>query len=144
MTPEDISRQAALRMRGAFERLAPFIERHTGSVCPECARVCCANKHGTPEAEDTLFFGALGTKAQAAEGPPEALCSLLGPAGCGLPRWQRPFRCTWYFCEPLLGAMMRDRGPLYRGFVEDLGLLVRLRREFLDAAGFTGEGGAAR
>jgi hypothetical protein len=33
----------------------------------------------------------------------------MGPQGCIQPRWLRPFKCTWYFCEPLLAAMAADR-----------------------------------
>ena len=37
------------------------------------------------------------------------LGKVLGPKGCVQPRWMRPFKCTWYFCEPLLKAL--DDGP---------------------------------
>ncbi|MDA8170172.1 MAG: hypothetical protein M0Z59_10830 [Nitrospiraceae bacterium] len=126
------SRELALQMKEAFERLSPYIERHTGEVCPFCVKVCCANKHGTPEAQDFFFFGSLGIEAVPAQGPADAVCSLLSAAGCTLPRWQRPFRCTWYFCGPLLEAMRNGSGREYRAFVSELERLVGLRRELLE------------
>ncbi len=130
-TPEGLARL----MEESFERLSPYIERHTGKVCPACKKVCCANKHGTPEREDLLFYRALGAEAEPANGPADAVCSLLGASGCGLPRWRRPFRCTWYFCEPLLDSMRRGNGRQYRLFVEELDRLVKLRARLLELAG---------
>ncbi len=131
-TPETLARL----MRESFMRLTPFMERHTGRVCPHCPKVCCANRHGTPEEEDFIFYRALGVAARPASGAPFEVCSLLGATGCKLPRWQRPFRCTWYFCEPLLDSMRRDSGRQYRAFVAELARLVGLRGRLLALAGF--------
>ena len=114
-------------MKESFEKLGPYIEKHTQRVCPVCQKVCCANKHGTPEREDFLFYRALGVEPEPARGAPDEICSLLGGTGCGLPRWQRPFRCTWYFCGPLLDSMRRGNGREYRRLVAELALLVELR-----------------
>jgi hypothetical protein len=121
---------SALEIKGLFESISPFIESHTARVCPFCPKVCCANKHGTPEEEDYLLFSALDIEPSPAEGHPDHLCSLLGDKGCSLPRWQRPFRCTWYFCEPLLASMREEGGRNYREFVKNLDELVRKRQEF--------------
>ena len=120
-------------MMGSFEKLDSYIEEHTGRVCPHCRKICCANRHGTPEEEDSTFYRVLGmeAKTETAEGPPDAACSLLGSAGCVLPRWQRPFRCTWYFCLPLLESMRLDGGRPYRAFVSELARLVGLRNELI-------------
>ena len=118
-------------MTGSFEKLGPYIERYTSVVCPRCTKVCCANRHGTPEEEDFTFYRALGVEARPAEGPPGAVCSLLGSTGCVLPRWRRPFRCTWYFCPPLLEEMRRDGGRPYRDFVSELARLVDLRNKLI-------------
>ena len=120
-------------MADSFERLTPFIEKHTSLVCPSCVKVCCANRHGTPEAEDFIFFRALGVEAKPAGGEPDAVCSLLGKTGCALPRWQRPFRCTWYFCPPLLESMKGGSGRQYRAFVEELARLVDLRNRLISS-----------
>ncbi len=126
--PEGLARL----MAESFERLSPYIERHTAEVCPGCKKVCCANKHGTPEREDYLFYLALGAQAKPASGAADEVCSLLEVSGCALPRWRRPFRCTWYFCEPLLDSMRLGNGRQYRLFVAELARLVELRAMLID------------
>jgi hypothetical protein len=36
---------------------------------------------------------------------PEGPCQFMGQTGCTLQRWTRAFKCTWFFCEPLLAAL---------------------------------------
>ena len=55
-------------------------------------------------------------------------CRHLGPRGCGLPRWQRPYRCTWYFCDALLQRMPSCDPRGYRAFVDRLKALGELLR----------------
>ncbi len=90
---------------------SPMIEEYTADVCPSCTDVCCRQKHGLYRERDIRYLRALEVAiplrdtARPLEGP----CEAMGPWGCILPRWLRPFKCTWYFCEPLLAAL--DRGP---------------------------------
>lgn len=86
---------------------SPVIEEYTAAICPGCTDVCCRQKHGTFRENDILYLQALGCdvpqrdEKRPADGP----CELMGPQGCDQPRWLRPFKCTWYFCEPLLKAL---------------------------------------
>ncbi len=88
-----------------------LIEKYTSEACPACVDVCCKQKHGVYQERDILYLHALGAevpqcdKARPLEGP----CQFMGPRGCDKPRWLRPFKCTWYFCEPLLVAL--NEGP---------------------------------
>ena len=90
---------------------SPLIEEYTADVCPDCIDVCCRQKHGLYQERDIRYLRALEVAvpprdtARPLEGP----CEAMGPKGCTLPRWLRPFKCTWYFCEPLLAAL--NRGP---------------------------------
>jgi hypothetical protein len=90
---------------------SPLIEEYTADICPSCTDVCCRQKHGLYCERDIRYLRALEVAiplrdtARPLEGP----CEAMGPGGCILPRWLRPFKCTWYFCEPLLAAL--DRGP---------------------------------
>lgn len=127
---ERISRALAEEMKEAYDAVSPFIEKHTVRVCPTCEKVCCIDRHGTHEGEDLAFLHALG-----AGPPPNAPkaedtepCRHLTSTGCLLPRWQRPFRCTWYFCSPLLEEMPRENPREYREFMRALGRLQELRR----------------
>jgi hypothetical protein len=84
-----------------------LIEEYTSRVCPDCTDVCCRQKHGMYRENDILYLRALGEavatrdQGRTLEGP----CELIGPRGCTQPRWLRPFKCTWYFCEPLLKSL---------------------------------------
>jgi hypothetical protein len=125
----------ARMMKEAYEDLSPFIEKHTMRVCPVCERVCCIDRHGSHEAEDIMFLEALG------EGVPPVPrkkddtqpCRHLGPSGCAIPRWQRPYRCTWYFCARLLDEMPHRDPREYREFVRALGRLKELRGRAAEA-----------
>jgi hypothetical protein len=122
-------------MKEAYEAVSPFIEEHTTAVCPSCKSVCCIDRHGTHEEEDLLFIDALG-EPPPSEGPRQddaGPCRHLSPAtGCGIQRWRRPFRCTWFFCQPLLDKMRLENPKEYRRFVDGLQGLVRLRRRLFE------------
>jgi hypothetical protein len=126
-----LSHEIAEAMREAYDAVSPFIELHTSRVCPLCQRVCCIDRHGTHEPEDLAVIEALS------ESPPQEKplepdtrpCRQLGPTGCSLKRWQRPYRCTWYFCDALLEEMPREDPRAYREFIGRLRLLQELRHE---------------
>ncbi len=63
-----------------------------------------------------------------------APCRYLGPRGCTLERYERPYRCTWYFCPQLLQALASAEPREYRALVERLGRLQALRAKFLEGA----------
>ncbi|HAK61493.1 MAG TPA: hypothetical protein DCO77_14140 [Nitrospiraceae bacterium] len=107
---EEIRSQAE-QLKELLVRSSPLIEEYTAMVCPECSDVCCRQKHGTFREADRIYLGALGIEIPPSdpERTPEGPCQFMGPTGCVRPRWLRPFKCTWYFCEPLLAAL--NEGP---------------------------------
>jgi hypothetical protein len=119
----------------AYNAVSPLIERYTHEVCPSCESVCCIDRHGAHEEEDMAFMAMLGEglppgKPREDESEP---CRHLSPAGCALPRWRRPYRCTWYFCDPLLEAMPQGDPRAYRQLVSGLQRLAGLRRRLIEA-----------
>jgi hypothetical protein len=110
----DIRVLTAERLKRLLIVSSSLIEEYTREVCPGCIDVCCRQKHGVYRERDILYLHALGVEvpprdeARPLEGP----CQFMGPRGCFQPRWLRPFKCTWYFCEPLLAAL--DQGPQRR------------------------------
>ena len=102
MTPDQ-----AQRLRQLLMESSPLIEEYTAVVCPGCVDVCCKQKHGTHGERDLAYLHALGAPAPPLEAgrDPDGPCQFMGPAGCTLPRWKRAFKCTWFFCEPLLAAL---------------------------------------
>jgi hypothetical protein len=102
---------AAGRLQQLLIESSPFIEEYTRELCPSCTDVCCRQKHGIYRERDVIYLAALETAipAREPERPPDGPCQALGEGGCMHPRWLRPFKCTWYFCDPILKAL--DDGP---------------------------------
>lgn len=131
MTPADKAFEIAEEMRETFNLLSPFIEKHTSIVCPDCDKVCCAERHGCYDGDDIFFLKALGIDVSqevintGGNGP----CRFISEKGCVLERWKRPFRCTHFFCDALLKSLENDNAKLYRAFVEYFRHLIRLRQK---------------
>ena len=88
-----------------------LFEEYTSRVCPDCTDVCCRQKHGIYGEGDMRYLKALDEQIPRRDlsRPGEGPCEAMGPRGCVQPRWLRPFKCTWYICEPLIAAL--DEGP---------------------------------
>ncbi len=127
--------EKAQEYKKAFDALDPLIQYHTSRVCPYCGMVCCANKHGFPAFEDLVGILAMGLDL------PEYrfdvnendMCQFMGPEGCLLPRHQRPYRCTWYFCDPLLIQLEIGPPDHYHRFVRDTERLSAARIQMIKA-----------
>lgn len=110
MTASDSTR-AALRLQQLLSETSPLIESCTSAVCPSCIDVCCRQRHGLYTDRDRAYLAALGADVPHHDPllPLDGPCQFLGPDGCAKPRWQRAWKCTWFFCEPLLRAL--EAGP---------------------------------
>jgi hypothetical protein len=126
--------ELADELKEAFNAVSPFIEKHTSIVCPDCTKVCCIDKHGRYDKNDLVFLSALGVKIQPdlPDREESAPCRFLHEKGCSRERWERPFRCTHFFCAPLLKSLENDNAKLYRAFVEYLQYLVSVRQRLLE------------
>ena len=126
--------EIADELKEAFNAVSPFIEKHTSIVCPECKKVCCIDKHGRYDKNDLVFLMALGVKVQPDLPDREELdpCRFLNEKGCSRKRWERPFRCTQFFCDALLKSLENDNAKLYRAFVEYLQYLISVRQRLLE------------
>ncbi|MEK7333188.1 MAG: hypothetical protein AAB017_07410 [Nitrospirota bacterium] len=118
-------------LKKAFDAVSPYIQRHTSKVCPSCSKVCCINKHGNYDEVDMVFIRALGLDSadNKSDKPDTDPCRFLNKDGCSLPRYKRPFRCTWYFCERLLESMKADSAKEYKSFISVLQNLQGLRKK---------------
>lgn len=130
----DDQKEMAHELKDAFSAVSPFIEKHTSIVCPECEKVCCIDKHGRYDKNDLVFLRALGIEIPHDPSDLEEteLCRFLKEKGCSRQRWERPFRCTHFFCDPLLKSLENDNAKLYRAFIGYLQYLVDVRRRLLD------------
>ena len=106
MTPSGPTEKAK-RLKQHLIESSPLIEEYTRQVCPSCTDVCCRQRHGLFTGTDLAYLAALGEPVPAHDPshPPDGHCQFLTKRGCAKPRWQRAWKCTWYFCEPLLRAL---------------------------------------
>lgn len=111
-----------------------FIQRYTEDVCPSCKKVCCINKHAYHEHEDIVYLYALGERLPHYEKNRDDSepCQFLEATGCSVRRVLRPYRCTWYFCTPLLERMQEASAQDYRRFIVSLQQLTQKREEMLN------------
>lgn len=95
------------RLKQLLIESSPLIEAYTRQVCPSCTDVCCIQRHGLFTESDRGYLAALDEPVPPHDPlrPLEESCQFLTGAGCMKPRWQRAWKCTWYFCEPLLRAL---------------------------------------
>jgi len=123
-----------LKLRALFEEVSPLIEDYTSKVCPSCKDVCCKQRHAYYDGEDRIYISALGLSfPEYSERDLEEPCEFLSSDGCSRPRWQRPFRCTWYFCGPLLRHMHEGPARPYRRLVGLLKEIVELKGRLLSS-----------
>lgn len=129
----DSKTEIAHELREAFNAVSPFIEKHTSIVCPDCKNICCADRHGRYDSDDVIFIKALGADAfQEHDGRDEnSTCRFMIETGCSLVRWMRPFRCTFFFCNPLLKSLENDNAKLYRAFTHYFQHLVHVRQNLI-------------
>jgi hypothetical protein len=129
--------ELALQIKEAFNTVSPFIEKHSAIVCPECKKVCCADKHGRYDDDDVTFLKSLGERHdQESNGmDKEGSCRFIFETGCSLERWRRPFRCTLFFCDALLKSLENDNAKLHMAFVEYFQYLVSLREKLIEEYG---------
>lgn len=124
---------AAQTYKEAMELVSSFTEEYTQKTCPYCGTVCCAQKHGLPEFGDVAAFLSLGYEIPSYDlnRPLSGACQFMGKRGCILERIVRPYRCTWYFCDPLLTQIEIGPTAHYNQFIKLVQRLSETRGRML-------------
>jgi len=128
-------RQSAADARDLIETISLDIERYTATVCTDCCSVCCSNRHSRYDRSDSIFLTALGLDVPEYDSNigETAPCRFLGNRGCLLQRSRRPYRCTWFFCTPLLDHIIKTSDPsAYRRFLSTLQTITEKRTRMID------------
>ena len=126
--------ELASEIKEAFNTVSPFIEKHTAKLCPDCKHLCCKDKHGRYDQDDIKFLKAINEVIPPAQlerhesGP----CRYMSENGCSIERYLRPFRCTHFFCNPLLKSLEEDNAKLYAAFIEYFKHLISVRQKILN------------
>ena len=128
------SRKLATEISSLIDTLGLFIKRHTETVCPRCLDVCCINRHSRYAYDDIVYLSALDEQMipRKKDISDTARCQFLGEKGCVIKHSLRPYRCTWYFCSPLLEQIELDPVQEYKRFIELLQQITLKRENLLD------------
>jgi len=123
-----------------IDKASYFIQKNISEVCPSCENVCCINYHAYHDYEDIVYMYAIGLKLPdykrgIKDSDP---CQFLSEHGCKIERAVRPFRCNWYFCEPLLRHIENGPARPYREFINIFHEIIDIRSEMLKEF-FSGE-----
>lgn len=131
----DVVREKAGIFMASFMKMDPFIQEYTAKTCPYCGSVCCAQKHGMPDFGDAVAIIAMGFELPEyrLDVDMNGMCQFMGDMGCVLPRAQRPYRCTWYYCDPLLKQIEIGPARHYRNFIADVQEMGSARGNLLKA-----------
>ncbi len=75
-------------------------EHLCSKICFQCSAPCCLVADVSYDFRDLLFI--IMTDQELPPGQPRRksgeVCRYLGDAGCRIPRFRRPWICTWYLC----------------------------------------------
>jgi len=123
----------ACKIRDGINQIDSFVQQVTAAACPSCEKVCCINRHGYYDCEDLIYIYALGLKLLVYKECVKDTepCQFLSMYGCTIERSIRPFRCNWYFCNPLLEYMEKGPQRQYREFINRFHEIIELRAEMI-------------
>ncbi len=124
---------SAQKYKTVMDKHDPFIQSYSAKTCPYCGTICCANRHGVPDFGDLIIFLALDLRVPHYNlvQDERAPCQFIGERGCKVERILRPYRCTWYYCDPMLVQIEIDKPSEYRRFIKEVGELAETRGETL-------------
>jgi hypothetical protein len=114
-----LRRQAARLVQG-LETLFPVLDCLCVRTCPACHDPCCLRARPWFDFRDLLLMhlAGLSTPLLQTLGDGTSRCRYAGPLGCTLPRYSRPWICTWYICpaqkELLASEPERRRVPFQK------------------------------
>lgn len=126
--------EGAQAVREKIGEMDAFIQTNTAEICPQCLNICCINTHGYYDYQDLIYIYALGLRGPVyREGIKDTdPCQFIAGTGCTIARPLRPFRCNWYFCNPLLAHIENGPARPYREFIALFHDVIALRKEMLD------------
>jgi len=102
--------------------------RNTCILCPD---PCCLSADVRYDLRDLLFL-KLTDQVQPAGQPremPGKSCRYLGTKGCTLPRFSRPWICTWYLCPVQKSRLLRDNGDSLVKLTTEIKKIQQTRKE---------------
>lgn len=95
-----VAEESAARIAALMTSIDGLLDRLGKETCARCLSPCCLTADVSYDFKDLLFLHLTGQKLPS--GQPRRknneVCRYLESGGCGIPRRQRPWICTWYIC----------------------------------------------
>ena len=120
-------------IKESFIELDSYFLKITKQKCRFCIDHCCVNRHGFPDFEDLIVrrsmklslleydFSVIDTKD----------CQFLGKTGCILKRFERSYRCSWYFCDEVFDYFEKNDQKAFLQFEDGLFKIGQKRQKLL-------------
>lgn len=129
------SMSLAQEVKNRILKIDPFVDVYAKKVCSVCPNICCLNKNSRYEYDDLIYVLALREEFPL---PQRKLnekepCYLLTEKGCKIPRYLRPLRCNWYFCNDLLKEMESAPARTFREFSNTFNEMLYIRQQMLNS-----------
>lgn len=126
--------RSAEAVAAAMEALHTLAAALAVRTCRFCPAPCCLTAAPWYDSADLLVLHFTGRPFP--PGQPidryGAVCRYAGPAGCRLPRPERPWICLWYTC-PVQRAALRKDASAFEAYT-DLTVDIQQRRRRLEQA----------
>ncbi len=94
----DPVRSLAGEIQMIFREMGPDLDSLCAATCPDCRDNCCKRATIWYDFKDLLYLFLGPGLLPECQISKDGGCSCLTDKGCVLPRSERPFVCTWYFC----------------------------------------------
>ena len=117
-------------LKEQFEVIEPYFCKITVRKCSRCLHHCCVNRHGFPDFEDMIVRRAMGLGILEYDFSVSdvEVCQFLEKEGCRLTRYERSYRCSWYFCDAVFDCFNQDDALGFAGFQLQMSLLGLIRQ----------------
>ncbi len=138
------SREAAGCIKNLLSGIDDMLDRLGKKTCARCIAPCCRVADVSYDFRDLLYIHM--TDQVIPPGQPRRsggeVCCYLGPSGCLIPRFGRPWICTWYICadqKNYLAGHQEIAGDRLQSEIESIRMLRKqMEKSFIDAVATDG------
>jgi len=119
---QNLLRRVAGRVETGIQWLDPVMGGYCALTCPTCEDPCCTGQKVFFNRADIITLALLHDSLPPGQTRSEegASCRYLAPAGCRLPRIQRPYVCVWFLCHPQMSLFQNEPAAFQRAFIRSL------------------------
>ena len=124
------ARKLAVEIQLRCAALYPMMDIMGQRFCANCTNPCCRIATVWYDYADLIFMhlNQLLIPKRQSSNTAGAGCDFLGPRGCTLTRWVRPWICTWYLCPDQMDYLRSRFSDEIPRFFQQRDRIKKLRR----------------